>query len=107
VRNAARPIWFFASSIHASQVVDLSSHLRRAGSGRELPRFVIRTELGEVDFGLTAELAGADDDGWARVKLLAYTFDDFRALQPDFTWPEGVEVDREGHPIVTVSGLTA
>jgi len=99
--------WSLRHPIHASQVVDLASHLRRAGSGRELPRFVIRTVLGEVDFGLTAELAGADDDRWARVKLLAYTLEDFKALQPDFSCPEGVEVDDEGHPIVAVPGLTA
>jgi L-lysine 2,3-aminomutase len=99
--------WSRKHPIHASQVIDISSHLRRTASGRELPRYVLRTVLGEVDLGLTAKILSSDKKGRSRVKLLAYDHDYYRSLQADFALPKGTEVDAECHPIVTVHGLVA
>jgi lysine 2,3-aminomutase len=106
-RLLAQRRWNDKHPTHLSRVLDIASHLRRTGSGRELPRYIISTELGEVDFGLTAEVVDSSRRGRTRLRLTAYTLDDYRALDPDFRLPEGVEVDDEGHTIVTVFGLTA
>jgi L-lysine 2,3-aminomutase len=97
--------WSEEHPIHVSQIVDIASHLRRTGSGRELPRYVVRTTLGDVDLWLNALPIGSSEDGSVLLNLLLYHQDYFTALDPDFTWPEGVETDDEGHPIVTVPGL--
>lgn len=97
--------WSEEHPIHVSQIVDIASHLRRTGSGRELPRYVVRTTLGDVDLWLNALPIGSSDDGSVLLNLLPYHQDYFTALDPDFTWPEGIETDDEGHPIVAVPGL--
>jgi lysine 2,3-aminomutase len=97
--------WSEEHPIHVSQIVDIASHLRRSGSGRELPRYVVRTTLGDVDLWLNALPIGSSEDGSVLLNLLPYHRDYFTALDPDFTWPEGVETDDEGHPIVAVPGL--
>ena len=105
---AGHPIqtdWSRAHPVHASRIIDLATRLRTSCSGRALPFLVIRTSLGEVDFGLTGTLAGADGDGWARVRLLAYTVDDARDGAPGIPLPDDAEIDPDGHPIVSVPGL--
>ncbi|NIM15247.1 MAG: 4Fe-4S cluster-binding domain-containing protein [Candidatus Aminicenantes bacterium] len=97
--------WSEEHPIHVSQIVDIVSYLRRTGSGRELPRYVVRTTLGDVDLWLNALVIGSSDEGSALLNLLPYDRDYFTALDPDFTWPEGVETDNDGHPIVAVPGL--
>jgi KamA family protein len=97
--------WSEEHPIHVSQIVDIASHLRRTGSGRELPRYVVRTVLGDVDIWLTGLPIGSNDDGSVLLSLLPYNQDYFTDLKSDFNWPEGVEIDDEGHPIVPVSGL--
>lgn len=97
--------WNKEHPIHVSQVIDIASHLRVSGSGRELPRYVVRTPLGDADLGLTALVMGANDEGNALLKLLPYNKDYFTALDPGFTWPEGVETDDDGHPVLAVDGL--
>jgi hypothetical protein len=99
--------WSRRYPIHTSQVIDISSHLRRTASGRELPRYVVRTELGEVDLGLTSTILKGDKKGWSRLRLLAYDRDYYRNLQADFSSHKGIEFDAEGHPIVTVRGLVS
>jgi L-lysine 2,3-aminomutase len=84
-------------------VVDIATRVRREGSGREVPRYIIRTCVGEVDFGLSSEMIGRGTD--LRVKLLPYDRSYFTALAPDFAWPAGVEEDDDGRPIVPVTGL--
>jgi lysine 2,3-aminomutase len=97
--------WSEEHPIHISQIVDIASHLRRTGSGRELPRYVVRTILGDVDLWLTALPQGSSDDGSVLLKLLPYDQDYFTALYPGFTWPKGVETDAQNHPCVAVPGL--
>jgi KamA family protein len=99
--------WSRRYPIHVSQIVDISSHLRRTASGRELPRFVVRTELGEVDLGLTAEVLSTNKNGRTLLRLLAFDLEYYRSLQRDFTPPKGTKFDTDGHPIVAVCGLVA
>ena len=84
-------------------VVDIATQVRREGSGREVPRYVIRTVLGEVDFGLSSTILGQAGD--LSVKLLPYDRSYFTAMQPDFTWPAGIKEDVDGKPVVPVAGL--
>ncbi len=77
--------------------------MRREGSGREIPRYIIRTALGEVDFGLSSTIVGRDTA--LAVKLLPYDLAYFTSMSPDFTWPADVKEDVDGKPIVPVTGL--
>ena len=94
--NAANPVLLY-------DVVDIATKVRRDGSGREVPRYIIRTVLGEADFGLSATFSGNEDA--LSVTLLPYTLSYFTDLDADFTWPQGVGADADGHPVVPVAGL--
>ncbi len=98
--------WNPEHPVYLGDVTDLATELRRSGSGREVPRFVIATPLGEADPGLTAEVLESDGTS-VRLRLLAYTSDDYLRLDAAWTPPEGVEIDPDGHPLVTVPGLVA
>jgi L-lysine 2,3-aminomutase len=95
--------WNREKPVALYDVVDIATRVRREGSGREVPRYIIRTVLGEVDFGLSSTILG--QDGNLSVKLLPYDLSYFSAMQPDFTWPAGIEEDVDGKPVVPVAGL--
>jgi len=95
--------WNGENPVALYDVVDIATRVRREGSGREIPRYIIRTPLGEVDFGLSSTIIGDGRDLW--VKLLPYSLRYFRDLAQDFSWPEGVREDEDGRPIVAVTGL--
>jgi KamA family protein len=99
--------WNREHPVHLGQVIDLASHLRENGSGRELPAYIIRTPLGEVDFALSCEVTGAPESGEASVRLFTHNLDDYRTMDPEFSPPRGIEFDDEGHPMVPVPGLMA
>jgi L-lysine 2,3-aminomutase len=101
----AQRIWNSDRPVHAADAVDIAGELRRVGGGRELPRFVIRTGLGECDLGLTAEPVGVDADGHARVRLLPYTVTRVGEVEPWGVLPDDSEIDPDGRPIVVVPGL--
>ena len=84
-------------------VIDIATKVRREGSGREIPRYIIRTVLGEVDFGLSSMVVGKDSE--LSVKLLPYGKNYFTSMSDAFSWPAGVKEDADGSPIVPVSGL--
>jgi L-lysine 2,3-aminomutase len=90
--------------VDISDVIDIAARVRKDGSGREIPRYIILTELGEVDFGLTSKMIG--DNGRVAVKLLPYDLAYFKGMEPAFSWPSSVKVDEDGKPIVAVAGLT-
>ena len=96
--------WNETRPVDISDVIDIATRVRKDGSGREIPRYIILTELGEVDFGLTSKMIG--DNGRVNVKLLPYDLAYFRGMEPAFSWPSSVKVDGDGKPIVTVAGLT-
>ncbi|MGW8193244.1 MAG: radical SAM protein [Desulforhopalus sp.] len=84
-------------------VVDIATKVRREGSGREIPRYIIKTMLGEVDFGLTSSIQGEGRE--LTIKLTPYDLDYYRALAGDFEWPREVTIDQDGRPMVPVTGL--
>jgi lysine 2,3-aminomutase len=95
--------WNTKNPVALYDVVDIATKVRREGSGREIPRYIIRTVLGEVDFGLSSTIAGEGDN--LAVKLLPYELSYFKALSPDFTWSDDIKQDVDGKPIVAVAGL--
>jgi KamA family protein len=97
--------WSRRHPIHVSRIIELASHLRRVASGRELPKYTVRTRLGEVDLGFSTEILSTDSADRTWLRLLAYTLDDFRAIDPEFEMPEDTRTDESGHPIVAVHGL--
>jgi lysine 2,3-aminomutase len=95
--------WNETHPVDVADVIDIGTRVRRNGSGREIPRYILLTELGEVDFGLNSRLLR--DNGKLRVKLLPYDLDYYKAMAPGYAWPEGVKTDDLGRPIIPISGL--
>lgn len=95
--------WNRTHPITTGRVIDIASMVRREGSGREIPRYIIHTPLGEADYGLTSSLI--DDDGCLAVKLACYDRSYYQAMDPSFNWPENVTTDTDGKPIIPVTGL--
>jgi len=95
--------WNIKNPVELYDVVDIATKVRREGSGREIPRYIIKTELGEVDFGLTSVITGVESD--LRVKMSPYDISYYRALSPSFEWPKNVVVEDSGHPVVPVRGI--
>lgn len=95
--------WNRKNPVTLYDIVDIATRVRREGSGREVPRYIIRTPLGEVDFGLSSSFIGFGEN--LSVKLLCYNISYYRAISSDFTWPDGVAEDSDGNPIVPVAGL--
>jgi len=95
--------WNIKNPVALYDVVDIATRVRREGSGREIPRYIIRTVLGDVDFGLSSTIIGKDEN--LSVKLLPYDLSYFKAISPGFTWPDDVREDVDGKPIVPVAGL--
>jgi len=95
--------WNIKNPVALYDVVDIATRVRREGSGREIPRYIIRTVLGEVDFGLSSTIVGKGEK--LSVKLLPYELSYFKDISPNFTWPDGIKEDVDGKPIVSVVGL--
>jgi len=89
--------------INVAHVIDIAGRVRKDGSGREIPRYIIRTPLGEVDFGLTCKLIRLNED--IHVQLTPYNLDYFRQMDPNFKWPPDCSVDDSSVPIMPVPGL--
>jgi len=82
----------------------MATALRRNGSGRELPRLIVSTELGDVDFGPGCHIRRGPGRGTAEITLWPYTLDYFRSMDDGFDWPGGVCED-QGHPVINMPGL--
>lgn len=95
--------WNGNNPVALYDVVDIATRVRRDGSGREIPRYIIRTVVGEVDFGLSSTIIGTG--GELSVKLLPYDLSYFKGLSVDFAWPEEVSEDADGKPVVPLTGL--
>ena len=96
--------WSEKHPVDIQDVIDIATRVRKDGSGREIPRYIILTELGEVDFGLTCKMFS--ENGGVSVKLLPYDLDYFKTMDSEFSWPSTLRVDGDGKPIVHISGLT-
>jgi len=95
--------WSEKHPVDIQDVIDIATRVRRDGSGREIPRYIILTELGEVDFGLTCKMFS--ENGGVSVKLLPYGLEYFKGMEPKFSWPSSVRLDIDDKPIVHISGL--
>ncbi|MGD9121095.1 MAG: lysine 2,3-aminomutase, partial [Desulfobacterales bacterium] len=95
--------WNQKHPLEVSTVIDIATKVRRDGSGREIPRYIILTQLGEVDFGLTSKLSA--ENGRMMLKLLPYELDYFKGMDPAYNWPAHVTIDTDGKPIVPIEGL--
>ena len=96
--NGSRPVDMY-------DVVDIASRIRREGSGREGPRYILQTPLGEVYYGLTSSFIHTEEG--IRVRLDSYDLPYYREMDPDYRLPEGVEIDADGKPVIAISGLTS
>ncbi|MGD8470673.1 MAG: lysine 2,3-aminomutase, partial [Desulfobacteraceae bacterium] len=95
--------WNQKHPVDISAVIDIAARVRKDGSGREIPRYIILTELGEVDFGLTSRLS--EENGQMSLKLLPYGLDYFKGMDPAYDWPPQVSIDTDGKPILPIDGL--
>ncbi len=98
--------WNDEHPIELNSVIDIASAVRREGSGREVPRYLLRTRLGEVDFSITPRIFSLDEDGQVWVTLRPHDLGFYRGIDPDFEWPDEVQVDEQGHPRVPVGGVS-
>ncbi len=89
--------------IHMRDLIDIATTVRREGSGREIPRYIIRTALGEVDYGLTSTFS--IDGHSVRVCLLPYNLAYYKNISSGFEWPQDIQVDNDGRPSVKIEGL--
>jgi len=94
-----------ARSVTIGQVVDIASHVRRHESGRAVPRYLVRTRLGEIDFSVAPSIFVCDREA-VRVRMRPHDLATFRSIDPEFEWPADVTIDAGGHPLVPVCGLT-
>ncbi len=95
--------WNMKCPVALYDVVDIATRVRREGSGREVPRYIIRTALGEVDFGLGSRFVGQGRR--LALKLLPYDLAYYQSMDPEYVWPTEIRVDEDGRPIVPVNGL--
>jgi len=93
--------------IEATTVINIATNLRRHQSGREVPLYVLRTPVGEVDFNLTG-LISASGENWVELRLLPYSLEYFRTIDLGFELPEGVteKGSAEAPLVARVEGLT-
>jgi hypothetical protein len=89
--------------IDSYDVIDIATMVRREGSGREIPRYIILTALGEVDYGLTAQFVKTGKQ--VKIKLGCYDQSYYTSMDKHFVFPEGIDTGTDGSPVVTVSGL--
>ncbi len=97
--------WSDTYPLDVSGIIDIATKIRRYESGRSIPRFIIRSHLGEVDFGITSEIMESDEAGRVFVKLLAYDETYYKSIYDKFEWPDNVQVDKDGHPVIAIPGL--
>jgi L-lysine 2,3-aminomutase len=95
--------WNIKNPVALYDIIDIATQVRREGSGREVPRYIIRTVLGEVDFGLSSIIIG--DGKNLSVRLSPYDLYYYKAMDTDFTWPNDVEGHMDGKPIIPITGL--
>ncbi len=95
--------WNVKYPVDSYDIIDIATMVRREGSGREIPRYIIATPLGEVDYGLTSAFVREGDA--VKVKLTCYDAAYYRAMDPDFVFPAGVEEASDGRPVLELPGL--
>ncbi len=95
--------WNAKFPVDSYDVIDMATKVRREGSGREIPRYIIATPLGEADYGLTSTMERTGDG--VKLTLGCFNLAYYKALDEGFEFPAGVEADEAGCPVVNVTGL--
>ncbi|WDP90485.1 MAG: radical SAM protein [Desulfobacter sp.] len=95
--------WNERFPVDSYDVVDIATKVRREGSGREIPRYIIATPLGEVDYGLTSRFVM--DGGAVKIKLACFDAAYYKSMDDGFEFDGSVETDDEGCPIVQIKGM--
>jgi L-lysine 2,3-aminomutase len=95
--------WNTYYPIDSYDVTDIATMVRREGSGREIPRYVISTRYGEVDYGLSSTLK-PDKEGGCKIKLDCYDKAYYLEMNPYYAFPQDTEFDDE-KPVVEIPGL--
>jgi len=88
--------------IDSYDVTDIATMVRREGSGREIPRYIISTKYGEVDYGLSSSFIHRQDT--CKIRLDCYDKSYFLEMNPYYTFAKEVEFDNE-KPVVELLGL--
>lgn len=96
--------WNNVRPVDMYDVIDIASKIRREGSGREGPRYIIQTPVGEVYYGLTSSFYLEEEH--LMIKLDSYKLSYYQNMDPDFVLPEGIKTDSDGKLIMKVTGLT-
>jgi L-lysine 2,3-aminomutase len=94
--------WNIDHPVDSYDVIDIATKVRREGSGREIPRYIISTPLGEVDYGLTSSFV--HDNGPLKIKLGCYDISYYKGMDEKFVLPKGVTTD-EDSLVIPVPGL--
>ena len=94
--------WNQTRPVDSYNVVDIATMVRREGSGREIPRYIFFTPLGETDYGLSSNLVR--DGEVFRLKLDCYNLDYFKALNEQFEFADDILVENSV-PLVTIPGM--
>lgn len=95
--------WNTDHPVDSHDVIDIATKVRREGSGREIPRYIISTLLGEVDYGLTSSFV--HNNGQVKIKLGCYDVSYYKGLDDHFEFPAGIIIDDDGSPLVKVPGF--
>ena len=95
--------WNASHPVDSYDVVEIATKVRREGSGREIPRYMISTCLGEVDYGLTSSFV--HDNGQLKIKPGCYSLSYYKNLSEKFVFPKGITADDDGSFVVPVEGL--
>ncbi|MCP4023906.1 MAG: radical SAM protein [Desulfobacteraceae bacterium] len=95
--------WNIDHPVDSYDVIDIATKVRREGSGREVPRYIILTTLGEVDYGLTSSFVHVN--GEVKLKLGCYDITYYKSLNENFKLIEGMTMDEDGSPVVSIKGL--
>ncbi len=94
--------WNSRFPIDSYDVVDIATRVRKDGSGREIPRYIIATQAGEVDYGLTSSFLNNTDE--LKIRLDCYDLSYYKKIDNNFSLPKDIDLD-DGRPVVRVSGL--
>lgn len=98
--------WNEEYPIDLNAVIDIATNLRRYGSGREIPRYLIRTELGEVDFSIAPRLFSLDSNNQVLATLRPYNMNYYRSIDPYSNIEERIRFNEEGYPVLSVNGVS-
>ena len=88
--------------IASYDVTDIATMVRREGSGREIPRYIISTDYGEVDYGLTSSFIPGQKE--CKIRLDCYDKAYYLEMNPYYAFSQELEFDDE-KPVVEVAGL--